>query len=118
MKELEALEKIKEALANHLVRQVSTADFTHKKALELLENDTDLQVIHHALTPPSQDEVCRALSDYLRVDVRYDVLAKEFYVCSDSTHITKFGIYGYQIKYYLLPHLITLIGRFYEGIKL
>jgi len=100
MKELEALEYF------YTISQCGSHP-------ELVEDA--YRILKDYLTPPTADEVCKALSDYLRVDVRYDVLAKEFYVFSDSTHITKFGIYGYQIKYYLLPHLITLIGRFYEG---
>ena len=96
-----------------------TGDSTEYSTCQITDKLIDIKLALYRLekleTPPTADEVCKALSDYLRVDVRYDVLAKEFYVFSDSTHITKFGIYGYQIKYYLLPHLITLIGRFYEG---
>lgn len=70
------------------------------------------------LTPPTAEEVCKALSEYDDFDeVNYRVSTRGFY--SNDT-ICYLGI-DYQEKpiiifeYDLPPHLITLIGRFYEG---
>ena len=70
------------------------------------------ETLKKALTPPTQEEVCAKLSEYLGEEVIY--VANEFVYMK---RITTFGIYGYKINIYLPPHLITLIGKFYEGLE-
>lgn len=70
--------------------------------------------------PPTVEEVCKALSECLAKDVSYG--AKQFYYTIKNTECIMFvtETYGdglWSINEYLPPHLITLIGRFYEGLK-
>ena len=73
-----------------------------------------------ALTPPTADEVCEALSEwYMSYDVRYDESEYAFYFITDGrrSNITDIDSLGMlSINTFLQPNLITLIGRFYEGI--
>ncbi len=116
-KELEALEGIKLALAKHLSKDTGVSVEKH---LDYLENDTQIETITKALTPPTADEVCKALSEQLKEKVSYGV--KEFYYKIENTECVMFVIetYGdglWSINSYLPPHLITLIGRFYQGVE-
>ncbi len=74
-----------------------------------------LDTISQALTPPTQEEVCKALSDYLGEKMIY--LGFDF-VNVDITKIAvQFNLKNKNIELYveLPPHLITMIGRFYEN---
>jgi len=101
-KELEALENIKDILISYnFAFDKYTAD--------------NFNLIEQALTPPTEQEVCDKLSEYF-VDK---------YICEDNKFFNYGGNepepviyntnYGVVIKYGLPPHLITMIGRFYEG---
>lgn len=69
------------------------------------------------LTPPTEQEVCEALGEYLKEPVWLDDngnirIATQWVV----NKIYLKGKYaGLNIQVVLPPHLITLIGRFYEG---
>lgn len=69
---------------------------------------------------PTADEVCKALSEQLKQKVSYS--AEQFYYTIENTECIMFvtETYGdglWSINAYLPPHLITLIGRFYEGLE-
>ena len=130
MTALQALEGVKKALADHLVRQLDNSNFTKEKALELLECDTELQVIAKALTPPTSEEVWEALSGYYHEDLnkhafitymledRTFTLFKQVAV-DDCLEIDLVRIENgliYMNKSYP-PYLIKLIGSFYGGLK-
>jgi len=68
-----------------------------------------------ALTPPTQEEVCKALSEHFHSDsVRYSNITLMFEMYDQIIcKISQFGIVYFMDG--LPPHLITLIGRFYEG---
>ena len=73
--------------------------------------------VKKALTPPTADEVCKQLSDELGGIVIFN--NGEFEVsyepyCYQSICIYEDGKLTNMIN--LPPHLITLIGRFYEGL--
>ena len=74
-----------------------------------IEFHTDeLEYIKKALTPPTADEVCKALSEYLKRNVYYE----------DGMFKVHSDVYGEIVDLNTLPpHLITLIGRFYEGLE-
>ena len=77
-------------------------------------------LLRKALTPPTVDELCKALSEQLKQKVSYG--AKQFYYTIENTECVMFvtETYGdglWSINEYLPPHLITLIGRFYEGLE-
>lgn len=83
------------------------------------------KVVKEALTPPTADEVCKALSEYYsktNYKVVYSIVDKSFRV--KDNYLNHFDIaikndtgimFGYNLT--LPPHLITLIGRFYEDEK-
>jgi hypothetical protein len=75
-------------------------------------------IIKKALTPPTAEEVCEALEKYVEYgEVKYD--HNEFFIYQDKKRysISNYAYKNqYQVYAYLPPHLITLIGRFYEGV--
>ncbi len=68
-------------------------------------------------TTPTADEVCKALSDYFGFDYYYQ--DGYFYRSDGIKYIYPIKVSGFiEIQMYdghLPPHLITLIGRFYEA---
>jgi len=76
-------------------------------------------LIHYeqALTPPTEQEVCEALSEYSNKKVYYEngkfeVGKYEPSICYlQEDNIVWFNWFK------LPPHIITMIGRFYEGKK-
>ena len=120
----EALKKIKVSIATYLNKVTKLGIERH---LENLENDTCLDVVSKALNelealkkPPTVDELCKSLSEQLKQKVSYG--AKQFYYTIENTKCVMFvtETYGdglWSINEYLPPHLITLIGRFYEGLE-
>ena len=124
---LQALEGVKKALADHLVRQLDNSNFTKEKALELLECDTELQVIAKALTPPTSEEVCEELERYFyqcvgkaNPYIKYIKDLKQFvYVDGDKYYevvVLDKNVY-ISFKTSLPSYLIELIGRFYGNQK-
>lgn len=76
--------------------------------------------IKQALTPPTAEEVCKALSEVENLnDVKYCKHKKEFYILFNQMQFPisrpnrRNG--DLEINYPLPPHLITLIGKFYKG---
>ena len=108
MKELEALDEILIAF-----RQASGCEFseTNKKSYDVLVK---------ALTPPTQDEVCRQLSEYYSNKFReiYDFQYKneEFigFIRHKAIYLNEQELNNFIVD---APHLLTLIGRFYQGVK-
>lgn len=98
----------------------------------------ELNKIEKALTPPTSDEVCEALSEYYgvevlhntyehddinetfmrdafyRVKIKFDMDGKPYKVKHD---IVAGGVDGITLNAWLPPYLITMIGRFYEGLE-
>jgi len=82
---------------------------------------TDMQEV---LTPPTQEDVCQALIEYLECIVFYDNDSKEFIATLIKPVVYQYSVtkqirghYCIPELNYLPPHLITLIGRFYEGLE-
>lgn len=99
-KELEALEEVNN-LIDYYVEESTTYD--------------SWQVIIEALTPPTADEVCKALSEFIDREVTYDDAKKDFVdECRNS--VEHFLFDSYHLKN-IPPHLITMIGRFYERLE-
>ena len=78
-------------------------------------------ILKQALTPPTEEEVCEALGEYLGEEVEHsngmfianDIIIAELFIRND-VHIMPFTEYTVRTYVALPPHLITLIGRFYE----
>ena len=126
-KELEALKGIKQAIAEHLHKQTGVSVEKH---FEYLQNDTEISIVEQALTPPTADEVCKALGEYLG----YEVEAWNEYgkMCFKSVYTSPFQkisknyttiiwLYGNAVAFEdglrLPPHLTTMIGKFYESLE-
>lgn len=82
----------------------------------------DYKILYKALTPPRAEDVCEALSEYFNIKISYLPLAKMFCYKGDKyLYITQScevnGVLQYSITTLLPPQLITLIGRFYEGLE-
>jgi hypothetical protein len=116
----EALKGIKQAIAEHLHLKTGVSVEKH---FEYLQYDTEIDIVEQALTEleelkryPTADEVCEALSEYYHYEVEYSKRDMTFeselswYACFKDG-VIDFG--GDKLP----PHLITLIGRFYEGVE-
>lgn len=84
---------------------------TFKQAAENVELENE---IRQALTPPTVDEVCDALSEYMEEEVIYKekrFSANAWVICG----INKKGLI--YINEELLPKLGKMIFEFYEGLQ-
>ena len=79
-KELEALEKLGE---KERITGVKNACYLVDK----IKNDSEFETVKQALTPPTVDEVCKALSEYLKEEIRKPVFIK---ICGCALEI---GVY-------------------------
>jgi hypothetical protein len=83
-----------------------------------------ISIIKQALTPPTAEEVCEALNDFI-YSLDYDGNPKFMYSVGTKSFICTNGwgiycdIYGkIDVDFIPLPpHIITLLGRFYENIE-
>jgi len=103
-KELEALERIR------------------KKFYKVgdIDSDFDIELLRKALTPPTADEVCLAImKHYESKIVFYNEMARTFnevHITRNEETISFYASGEVGINYNALPpHLITLIGRFYQA---
>ena len=89
--------------------------------------DTSKSIMQEAITlllAPTSEDVCEALSEWFKVEVYYNKSQREFYYdLNDESGRTMVMLVGFPFNTvkiyngYFAPHLITLIGRFYEGIE-
>ena len=109
-KEMEALNEL-----SHRLASVDTS-----KTIEEAHYDV-FPIIRKSLTPPTTDEVCEALSGWFDENFYYDVNQKVFYPMDlkgqHSVVKMKKNEIHFGVWYTMPPHLITLIGRFYEGLE-
>lgn len=105
-KELEALDQIKDTFIKNEYGESRGSSYDYGIGL--------YEEIKKYLTPPTADEVCKALSEYLGYNVIYGThytFVGENEICWFEHGRVVFNMYD------LPPHLITLIGRFYEGLE-
>ena len=82
----------------------------------------DENILHEALTPPTAKEVCEALSKlignaYYENKIFYENELKIEEICYLARDMGKnIDIIVFN-NYSLPPHIITMIGRFYEGLE-
>ena len=67
---------------------------------------------------PTADEVCKALGELIGDEVRF-ISGKFYYLHKGATsHFLDSGVRAFTLEQLLkVPHLIILIGRFYEGLE-
>jgi len=112
-KELEAFNRVWE--------DCSKLDLDYVSKHNLMD---DLREIKQAITPPTADEVCKELIDYFKkskyhgyIDTAYySEEGKYFYTEDENRSLVALMFDNYYI-HEIPPHLITLIGRFYEGVR-
>ena len=116
-KELEALYKLSQI-------EFETGDYMNDDGYMMKIVSTEMyDILKKSLTPPTADEVCEALSEFYGKKVIYVADVKKFaYEGVDGwQEICYFGknFKGDVIRFSfsLPPRLITLIGRFYEGLE-
>ena len=133
-KELEALNKIKHASLTVEKHDATSGSIT----IIPIVNTEEYETIKSYLTPPTADEVCEALSEWYGAEVKHDYhqhddinevyMHDQFYFRQIKTDIDgkPYAIHKsiaigsesrLSFNAYLPPHLITLIGRFYEGLE-
>ena len=76
------------------------------------------RLIRKALTPPTADEVCMALSKEFGHTYYYDEELRDFW-CEEfdsDDHMQTWYLSNEPLNELVdYPHLVTFIGRFYEG---
>lgn len=121
MKELEALRELQhELMQRH--NDMYCDGGCDKQSLDIITQDVKekFELIAKSLTPPTSDEVCKALSEYLcekigkKLEVEY--LNGDFILINNYIAFLD-GKGSLCFNFNLPPHLITLIGRFYEGME-
>ncbi|MDY0140051.1 MAG: hypothetical protein RBR50_10145 [Candidatus Izemoplasmatales bacterium] len=105
-KELEALNEL-----SHRLASVDTS-----KTIEEAHYDV-FPIIRKALTPPTADEVCEALSEYLGCDVTFkdNVFWYKTIIYDNEQWVRDISLKDLSNDKRF--DLITLIGRFYEGLE-
>ena len=76
------------------------------------------KIIEQALTPPTEEEVCEALSEYYGFEVVHEGL--DFIPKIEHDYYYEVvSVADNRIVFTapLPPHLVTMIGRFYEGLN-
>jgi len=107
-KELEAFERVWE--------DCSQFDLDYVSKHNLMD---DLREIEQALTPPTEEEVCKALSEYLKPhytrNVKVTFENNEFVFFERRIVQYVGGNIWFNLPIDFPPHLITMLSRFFEG---
>lgn len=75
----------------------------------------DMAKLERYLKPPTAEEVCKALSEYLKTPVEYNETFG--FIANERVIIYKYlnNVLSFNTNY--RPEIHTLIGRFYEGVE-
>ena len=105
MKELEALYKI-----GTIPLQKNNSEWT------TLSSRDEYKELLKALTPPTSDEVCKALSEYLREKITYN--SESFFNERETAEVCAIGNHGLIYFNVHLPlNIASDIIKFYEGLE-
>lgn len=108
-----------------LVITTDEAKATKHKYLTVNEIFETAPKIKQALTPPTQEEVCKALSRYYNLPVKFHLQHNCFVIVKGYDHIivVEQEVKKNNVRFNskkalpaLPPNLVTMIGRFYEGV--
>ena len=97
---------------NKLRKLIEEITSTHYEPLRTQEIDSVMKLFE----APTEDEVCAKLSEYFEVEVEYDSKLNMFYNEGEwgiSLRDNKIDFDNLDLS----PHLIVMIGRFYEGVE-
>jgi hypothetical protein len=120
-----------EALKDIVVAKQNEEDIRLEQTFQYGIIKRELYEYDKLKTPPTEQEVCEALGKWFKKEVKFNQNEKMFYYIAqdyiaDCGEIINYDeiicSYGWGCNYDTLslatdlpPHLITLIGRFYEG---
>lgn len=111
-KELEALRKIGSLSTQTYTENGISATLTS----QLVKDNCEYKIIEKALTPPTAEEVCKALSEYVGkkvfVDKRYKMTT---FIIERENIIATINNGNRLYVSQLPPHLIELVAKFYKG---
>jgi len=114
-KELEALKRLVSEVNNYKLS--GSGDNNWLGFQDVLK---DVNTIEKVLTPPTEEEVCDALSEYFGNDMKHceEVIFRQnkFIIVFESGGYSNVIDFTRQLLEEA-PHLITMIGRFYEGLS-
>ncbi len=117
LNEFEKYEGNLEHLSSSNILNVFNELENNLKCIENAYKDRILSLIRKALTPPTAEEVCEALNEHLEGEIIYDWENKRFEFEIDGTEVVRMTWRGtVRLNSSFPPHLIVLIGRFYEGL--
>jgi hypothetical protein len=106
--------------ALNIIKHIKKSD-EYKNGFLVNVGISEIDLFEKLLTPPTAEEVCEALGEFLGYEVEYartKYREQEFkYKNSIIPIVIKGNNNTYKIRFGVPPHLITLIGRFYEGIE-
>lgn len=112
---------LQKALDVYKGRLTTFYEETIRKTTDELERTlTELEALKRY---PTADEVCKALSEYYNEEVLYDERRQAFhfknswYIVTFDNGYIQFAHHDYWKFDTKKPSLITLIGRFYEGLE-
>jgi len=74
---------------------------------------TDIELVRNALTPPTQEEVCRELSEWFKDKVEYSQKDNRFFVEETAYDIVDVLEMSSSIREQ--PKLYIKLSQFYEG---
>ena len=81
-------------------------------------NKDDIDLITSLFTtPPTAEEVCKALSEYLKLPVEYNKDIGMFSQLENTGITVKYCVPRLVDVTWLPPRLITMIGQFYEKME-
>lgn len=119
--ELEALQQIKASHFQAHIESKNIADFD-------IWFEDYYNLLLKALTPPTADEVCKALSKWVKGNIPDIWNYKVYYDTGGFHYYNNCDFEEYLVEYeridkaitlsvFLPPHLVEMIGKFYESLE-
>ena len=120
-KELEALKRITNEISNYKLHGIGDENW-----LGFQDVLSDVKLIEQALTPPTEQDVCKALSKWIKGNIPDIWNYKVYYDREGFHYYNNCDFEEYLVEYdridkaitlsvFLPPHLVEMIGKFYKG---
>jgi hypothetical protein len=122
-KELEALKHIISEINNCKLHGIGDENW-----LGFQDVLKDIDILEKVLTPPTADEVCKALSKWVKENILDVWNCKVYYDNGGFHYYNNCDFEEYLVEYeridkaislsvFLPPHLVTMIGKFYDKVR-
>ena len=112
-----------ERIFNDLEYYTKKKDSNYFTKRDLMLLDKLHQLLKQAQTPPTEEEVCKALGKYYENNITYNKEEKAFYLYEYHNardrilRLNQFGGIDITIGFIPTPHLLTMIGKFYKELS-